>query len=133
MLETQEFGLFINVLIFSTRLGSLLVGGMLENVQLALILFSVSGVLVYGYLNLWLMNLVGISWKKVLRIMTPYLVMCIPVAGSMALLKIFDASEWLVLAVAFAFGVAYLLYLVWTVPQFRAALRRSPLGARIDK
>ncbi len=133
VLEKQEFSLFINILIFLTRLVSIVVGGVLGNVRLALVLFSFSGILVYGYLNLWLMGATGISWKNVFRILLPYLGMFAPVAGILVILKIWNASPWIMLGVSFVFSVAYLFYLLRTVPQLGAAIRKLSPGARMAK
>ncbi|MHB0856571.1 MAG: lipopolysaccharide biosynthesis protein [Anaerolineae bacterium] len=50
VLERQSFLLCLNVAILSTRLLSLAVGGMVGSPRLGLALFSLSGVLTYGYI-----------------------------------------------------------------------------------
>jgi lipopolysaccharide exporter len=49
VLEKQEFGLFINILLLVTRFAALMIGGVLGDPKLALALFAASGVMVYGY------------------------------------------------------------------------------------
>ncbi|QVL49810.1 MAG: oligosaccharide flippase family protein [Thiocapsa sp.] len=50
VLGRQEQGLKIQILIFSSRFVALAVGALLDSVIIALVLFSLSGVAVYGYL-----------------------------------------------------------------------------------
>ncbi|QCS49051.1 lipopolysaccharide biosynthesis protein [Picosynechococcus sp. PCC 11901] len=61
VLEKQEFALFINVFIFITRLISLYVGGVANNIYLAIALFSFSGIFAYGYLVVMVMKFAGVS------------------------------------------------------------------------
>jgi len=123
VLEKQEFGLIINGLIFVTRLISLVIGGMLGNVRLALALFSISGILVYGYLVIWLMNLVDIHWRYLLKELLPQLLLIIPVGATMAYLRLVHASSLLVLGIALLFGLFYAVGLVIFMPELRSVMR----------
>ncbi len=58
VLERQEIGLYINILIFITRIISLVIGGIYHNVFLALLLFAVTGILAYSLLMIQTMRLV---------------------------------------------------------------------------
>ena len=67
ILEVQEMGLLVNVLLLLTRVGSLLFGAWLGDPLVALSLFSVSGVLVWGYYINFLMQKSGVSTGMVLK------------------------------------------------------------------
>ncbi|NPA72272.1 MAG: oligosaccharide flippase family protein [Gammaproteobacteria bacterium] len=123
VLEKQEFGLIINGLIFVTRLISLVIGGMMGNVRLALTLFSVSGILVYGYLVIWLMNLVGIHWRHIFKVLLPQLLLIIPVGATMVYLQFVNANPLLVLGSAVLFGFFYVVGLVVFVPEIQDVIR----------
>ncbi|MBN1542350.1 oligosaccharide flippase family protein [candidate division KSB1 bacterium] len=62
--EKQEKSLLFNILILGTRLISLIIGGVLHSPRLALILFSVTGILSYGWLLIWTGQESGVSVKK---------------------------------------------------------------------
>ena len=51
--DKQEVNLAVNAVLFVTRLGSLVVGGVLNDVRLTLILFSISGSLVMVWFFFW--------------------------------------------------------------------------------
>lgn len=108
VLERQEFILRVHVAIFVTRFVSLAIGGMLDNVHLALGLFAGSGMLVYGGLTIWNMRLAGVSLHSCLRILLRSGLYSAPTAVILLLLKAwYGASMWLVLVVS---GVALLVY-----------------------
>jgi len=130
VLEKQEFGLFINVMIFVSRLISLLIGGVLGNVQLALILFSISGILVYGYLVIWLMALVNIYWKEILRIMAPYFLVSVLAGLSLFFVSIFNPSAWINLLFALILGVVYFGGLAIFVPEIKELFSASVIKVK---
>jgi O-antigen/teichoic acid export membrane protein len=61
-LERQELALIVNSVILGTRFVALIIGGLTHNIYLTLIIWSASGVLVYGGLALWLLKLTQVSW-----------------------------------------------------------------------
>jgi lipopolysaccharide exporter len=66
-LERQELSLLVNSVILITRFVSLLVGGLTKNIYLTLVIWSASGVLVYGGLAFWLLRLTRVSWVSAFR------------------------------------------------------------------
>ncbi len=60
VLELQEIGLFFNIMLLVTRVGSLLVGGYRQNLYLALALFSASGTVLYSWLCYYLLSRSGV-------------------------------------------------------------------------
>jgi O-antigen/teichoic acid export membrane protein len=65
--ERQETGLIYNTLVLFSRTVSLLVGGWLGDARIALLLFSVSGLLSYGSLVLWTGRISGVSHRETFR------------------------------------------------------------------
>lgn len=110
VLEKQDSMLCLNLVIFSTRLISLLGGGFLGSPRMALFFFSVSGAIVYGYMNLWLMHMAGVSYKQAFAIMRMPVFCFLPVGGGLILLKIYDVSAWGILFVSLGSIVIYFLY-----------------------
>jgi len=64
IIERQEISLILNILFIVTRFISIVVGGLMKNIYVALILFSFSGVLVWIVVILWYFFLTGASIKK---------------------------------------------------------------------
>ncbi len=110
VLEKQDSALRINVVIFSTRLISLFAGGYLGSPRIALVLFSASGVLVYGYMNFWLMHMAGVSYKQAFSIMWMPVFCFLPVGAGLIFLKIYDVSAWGILFISLGSIVIYFLY-----------------------
>lgn len=94
VLEKQDLGLRIQAAIFSTRLISLTAGGLMGSPRLALVFFSVSGVFVYGFMNLWILQLTGVSVKKALRILFFYFICFLPAGTFVVLLKFWGVNPW---------------------------------------
>ncbi len=66
-LERQELLLIVNIFILLTRFAALAIGGLTHNVFVTLIIWSASGVLVYGGLAFLLLRLTHVSWSSAFR------------------------------------------------------------------
>ncbi len=126
VLEKQEFGLLINVFILATRFVSLFAGGMLGNVRIALLLFSASGVTVYGYFLFWLLVSVGSGWRVLVGTMVKCSIPLIPFAGILWIMKVTHVNIWWLMATVIVSGIIYLVYLVRAVPQFASTSSETP-------
>jgi O-antigen/teichoic acid export membrane protein len=71
-LERQELALIVNAVILVTRFTALAIGGLTDNIFVTLILWSGTGVLVYGGLALWLLRLTQVQWASALRSVGQY-------------------------------------------------------------
>jgi O-antigen/teichoic acid export membrane protein len=107
VLERQEFGLKLNLAIFATRLASLMVGGRSHNPRLALVLFSVSGVVVYGYYSFAIIEASGVDRRAVTRFLLIRLVELVPAVVILLGMKFAGAPAW---AVLFASGITLVGY-----------------------
>ncbi|OGO27377.1 MAG: hypothetical protein A2136_01505 [Chloroflexi bacterium RBG_16_54_11] len=63
-LERQELALVVNAIILVTRFAALAIGGLSHDIILTLVIWSGSGVLVYGGLALWLLKLSRVDWTS---------------------------------------------------------------------
>lgn len=124
VLERQEFGLYINILVFISRLLALILGGYLGDARLMLLLFGVSGILVYGLLNVIVMKMAGVTLKSILRILSSTFILFIPSGLITIGLHSLHSPTWLVLGVSgISFGI-YIAYIMKTDPQLRKLLNR---------
>jgi lipopolysaccharide exporter len=71
-LERQELALIVNSIILGTRIAALVIGGLTHNIYLTLIIWSGTGVLVYGGLALWLLKLTHVPWSSAFRTILQY-------------------------------------------------------------
>lgn len=127
VLEMQEFGLKLNVVILSTRFVSLAVGGMVGNARLALVLFAASGAVVYSYYSFAILAAAGVRWSKALRILGSGVAAVSPIGVLLLAGKAVGASQWVeVLMAAVSLG-AFGVIVVRRDPALLAILK----GARL--
>ncbi len=99
--ERQGSALIVHSTIFITRLASLYIGGVLGNVYIALGLFSVTGVFVYGGLSIWNLKLAKVPVKIIYVTLFKYFLYFLPVGISLLMLKLwYDVSPVFVLVIS---------------------------------
>jgi len=106
--QKQEKALLFNIIILISRLFSLLLGSFYHSARLALLLFSLSGILVYGWVLLWSGQVVGIPVKRTLELLfsVDRIWIFSPVI-CLVILKLAGMSPFLVFVVFSLFGCAY--------------------------
>ncbi|MFC2015943.1 oligosaccharide flippase family protein [Chloroflexota bacterium] len=111
VLERQEVALMTNVLLLLTRYAALWLGGSFGNVLLTLVLFSLSGVVVYGGFSLWIMRAAGIPlrhwWGPILRCSLTAMAFLSP---AWLVRTLFNLPPWGVLGL---FGLCAIAYYAW--------------------
>ena len=125
VLEKQEFGLKVNIVKIILRFTALLVGGLLGNARLAILLFGLSGILVYGFINWAIMTYAGVPYAKILRILGENVLLFLPVGVVIFTLQWLGLPVWVVLVVAGIASGAYYLYVYRTSPELRSMLSRK--------
>jgi lipopolysaccharide exporter len=63
VLEKQPVELTFNILILVSRIVGLMIGGLFGDPYLALLLYSITGVIFWGWMNLYVMKLSGVSYR----------------------------------------------------------------------
>jgi len=76
-LERQELALIVNSVILCTRFAALVIGGLTDNIYITLIIWSGTGVLVYGSLALGLLKLTHVPWASAFRTVLQYVLYAI--------------------------------------------------------
>lgn len=112
-LERQELSLIVNSIILVTRFASLAIGGLTHNIYLTLIIWSVTGVLVYGGLAFWLLKLTQVPWSAAFRSLLLFLAYAtLPALFLLAIIKILTPSAfWLIILAIIAAASYYGLVL----------------------
>ena len=118
--ERQGSALFVHAAIFLTRLISLYIGGVLGNVYIAIGLFSMTGVFVYGGLSVWNMKLANVPTYLFLSILLKYFLYFLPVGLGLFLLEFCsNVSPIIILFLSVLVCGIYLLTLVHLDPIFK--------------
>lgn len=119
VVEKQQFGFHYNFLNLITRLFSLLIGGSLGSPRMALILFSISGILVYGYLCLKMMSYSGVKISRALKIILSNLILFMPVGMVIVALKTIEINKILLVIFSGLIICIYYLYILRTDAQIK--------------
>ena len=103
------------------------------NVYIALILFAISGIVVYGYLCLSMMKFSGVSWSAVKRIVLSNLILFAPVGCLLLGLKVLDIKPIILVGVACLAAILYYMYIIRTDTQFQMVLNQFELLKYVKK
>lgn len=121
VLERQEAALITNVVLFLSRVGSLWAGGMTKNALYTLVLFSVSGVLVYGGYSMWIVRTAGVPLREWWSIVMRYaLISGLLITVNWFVCFLFELSSWKLLG---AYSAGAVLYYIWLVRSDEQMLR----------
>lgn len=112
VMEKQQFGFQYNFFNLATRLISLSIGGLLGSVRIALVLFSVSGILVYGYLCLKMMFYSGVKTSKALKIIYSNFLLFIPAGIILIVLKMIEVNKIAILFCSCIIICVYYMYIL---------------------
>lgn len=109
VLEIQEIEVIWNFSNIVTRFLSLLIGGILGNVYIALILYSISGIIVYGYYAIWLIIRAGGSLKNIFSSIKTSLIISLIFALIVLFISTVFRLPFLSCLVAIMCGIIYLI------------------------
>jgi O-antigen/teichoic acid export membrane protein len=100
VLEKQEISLRMNFLAFSTRLVSLIIGGLTGNPIITFLIFSASGVLSYGFYSLSVTAAAGMPSREFWRLIWQYGRWFLPVGALLGAAVLLRVSPWVVTALS---------------------------------
>jgi O-antigen/teichoic acid export membrane protein len=119
VLEKQEYGVVMNIVIIVTRAISLVIGGLMGSPRLALYLFGGSGVLVYGYLLIAIMTMSGVSLTRLLRIILGNALVFLPCGAVLLLMLLLGAKSLMLVGVSIVMLAAYFAFSIGHDPKAR--------------
>jgi lipopolysaccharide exporter len=106
--EKQEVNLAVNAVLLVTRLGSLVIGGMQNDVRLTLILFSASGSLVMAWFFFWSIRITGAPASQIFRKLVLNFFYTLPFLAVIgAAIYIYHASPLIVTLVSVSVSLVY--------------------------
>jgi O-antigen/teichoic acid export membrane protein len=112
VLERQEGLLRLNIAIFVTRLISIIIGGYFDSIYLALSLFSLSGILTYGYLSISIILESGVDLVSIVNEISKNLIRFVPLGVILTFMKLIDVNSTLVTVVVFVSCLVYFIYML---------------------
>jgi len=124
VMEKQQFGFQYSFFNLATRLISLLMGGLLGNARIALMLFSVSGIIVYGYLCLKMMFYSGVKISKALKMVYSNFLLFVPAGIILILFKIIEVNKIAIVLCSFMIICIYYIYILKTDMQINEIINQ---------
>jgi len=123
VVEKYDFGFCFNFINLATRFLSLIIGGWLGSARIALILFSISGIVVYGYLCLKMMSYSGVKISRALQIVFSNFILFIPAGIILVSLKIRETNPILIVVFSGVIIGIYYLYILKTDTNVKKILK----------
>lgn len=123
VVKKYHFGFHYNLFNLITRLLSLTIGGLLGNARTALILFSLSGIAVYGYLCLKMMSYAGVKTSKVMKIVISNFILFVPAGTIIITLKILEIDKILLVIFSGMIVCLYYVYILKKDAQMKKIIR----------
>lgn len=124
----QKIGLVLSTINLVTRFLSICIGGFLGVPAIAILLFSVSGIVVYGVNGVYFMHLAGVGyWKTITLILKNFLVF-LPAGIIMVFVKILNLGGISEIIFATILLIIYFGYLIKTDMTIHEILRDHTFG-----
>ncbi len=132
VLERQEFNLKLNISNFITRFASIYIGGVLHSPRIAIGLFALAGLFVYGYFLIVILGYAGLSRITLFRIIFSCFVKLIP-AGIILVAAKLMASPLIQTTVAGVLLIIFYLYIIKTDPLVSELVANLGLRNKFNK
>ena len=134
VLEKQGIDLGFNILILISRIIVLIIGGLSGDPVVALILYSSTGVIFWGGMNLYLLKISGVSYRIGLSQYIRFFLIGLIIAIPLIAVKLTSLSTLVILAVGGLASITYYAIIIHYDPllkrEFTDVLRRLPYGNR---
>jgi O-antigen/teichoic acid export membrane protein len=111
-IEKQEYMLRWNTINFCTRFASLWIGGILQDARIAIILFSSSGVFVYGYIIVLILKQAEVELHKAGQIVLVNFLFFLPFGLILTYLILIDFNIRFRLLISAVLSICYLFYVI---------------------
>ncbi len=126
--EEYDFGFYFNFINLATRFLSLIIGGLFGSARIALILFSISGIVVYGYLCLKMMSYSGVKISRALKIVFSNFMLFVPAGIILVALKIRETNPILLVVFSGVIIGIYYMYILKTDTNVKKILKEFRAG-----
>lgn len=106
-----KLSLYIHILIFITRFFSLLIGGLLNDIYLAIILYSITGTLTYGYTSIISLKIANIESSFFFKLLFKHTVFFVPIILLIIFFKYNFSVIYFLISSILLVVIYYLFYL----------------------
>lgn len=130
IMEIQKFGFKYHFTIFASRFISIVIGGFLSNIYIALILYSISGIFAYGFACLKLMYYSGVDLSNIKKIIISNFSKFVPVGFTLTVLKLAHTSSYIIVLISLIFCIGYYLYILKVDPLLNILLKQIKIDKR---
>ena len=113
ILELQQIDLYFNIILLLSRIGVLWIGGIFLDPIGTLILFSITGIILWGWLNFYLLKLSNISFRDGLADYLHYLAIGFAVASPLIIFKLlWPTSMYGLIILGIIVGIVYYVIII---------------------
>ena len=112
VLERQTVDFSFNLLILFSRIAVLYVGGIYGDPVVALILFSITGVIFWGWMNLYVLKISGVAFKSGLEDFLKFFLVALAAAVPLIIVKYLSLPLYILLIVA---GIVTIIYYTFVI------------------
>ncbi|MBV6450546.1 MAG: hypothetical protein MHPDNHAH_01270 [Anaerolineales bacterium] len=117
-MERQEVGLVFNIVLVVTRILSLVVGGATGDARITIGLYALTGVIAYGGIALWIINLCGGSLLRIFKQILQVVLWTVLAVGLLIIVKIiWGYSSLIVFLASVLMLAAYYIFLLILKPH----------------
>ncbi len=122
ILGKQKIGFILSSISLALRFFSLYIGGIFGSAPLAILLFSLSGMVGYGSTSIFFMHLAGVKIQNTLKILFRNILVFLPAGIIMVLAKILNLDSVIEIMLAAFLLTLYFVYLLKTDQSVRDIL-----------
>jgi O-antigen/teichoic acid export membrane protein len=123
VLEKQEIGLYFNIALFLTRLGSLFAGYYLGSARSAIILYAITGVIAWMVYTFWITKAAGVRPGWIVSHVGKSLLMALPFLVVICIFKwVIPLADWAILLLGVILLILYFLVVSIREPEIRGML-----------
>jgi len=107
VLEKQSVGLAFNLMVLLSRITVLYVGGIYGNPVITLVLYSLTGVFFWGWMNLYILKISGVSYRDGLEDFSRFLLVALAAVIPLVIVKYLSLSLYILFIVT---GIVTCIY-----------------------
>jgi len=110
LLNKQEFLLIFNIILIISKFLSIYIGSLMNDFLLGILLFSITGVILYAGFSIWLCSIAGIKPSDLINEIMKHFFRISPIIAVLVLLKIVNINSFVKLAAAVFSVIVFYLY-----------------------
>ena len=130
VLEKQTVDLTFNILILVSRVVGLTIGGLFGDPYLALLLYSVTGVIFWGWMNLYIMKLSGVSYRTGLFDYVRFFFLALVIVMPLLAVKLLSMPVYVLFVTAAIVAIVYYVIVIHQDPLLKSELLRLFKGLK---